>query len=195
MKQISYINTQKKSPLMPVLFGLATAGIAFGALYQTMKIPEPSFWIHQYFAPVYNGTDLFGYMCRSFGAAAFFLTAAFLSGFSAVGQPFGILIMISRGFGVGASAAMMYTLHGGKAVAGMLVFVLPKAVVSLFICGLGIREVLRASSYTLSVWLPEGFREYGKIDIRLYCIKFLVLIIISLIISAGDAMINFMLAG
>lgn len=195
MKQISYINSQKKSPLMPVLFGLAAVGITLGALYQTIKSPEPSFWIHQYFAPVYSGTDLFGYMCRSFWTAALFLAAAFLSGFSAVGQPFGILLIISRGFGVGASAATMYVLHGGTAVAGILVFVLPKAVVSLFICGLAIREALRASTYTLSGWLPEGFREYGKMDIRLYCVKFLVLIIISLIISVGDAMLNFMLAG
>ncbi len=195
MKQISYINNQKKSTLMPVLFFLAAVGIAVGALYQTMKAPEPSFWIHQYFAPIYSETDLFGYMYRSFGTAVFFLLAAFLSGFSAVGQPFGVLLMISRGFGIGASGALMYTIHGGKALAGMLVFVLPKAVLSLLICGLGIREVLRASSYTLSGWLSEGFREYGKMDIRLYCVKFLVLIIISLIISAGDAIINFMLTG
>lgn len=195
MKHIGYINNQKKSPLMTVLFCLAVAGITAGAFYQTIKSPAPSFWIHQYFAPIYSGTDLFDYMCRSFGAAAVFLSAAFLAGFSAVGQPLGIMIMISRGFGIGASGALMYILHGGKAAAGMLFFVLPKAVLSLIICALAVREVLRASSYTLSGWITEGFREYDKTDIRLYCIKFIVLMIISLIISVADAVINFMLAG
>ena len=180
---------------MTILFCFAVAGMIAGALYQTLKSPEPSFWIHQYFAPVYNGTDLFEYMCGSFGSAVVILATAFLSGFSAIGQPVGVFLIIIRGFGIGTSGALMYTLYGGAAAAGMLVFVLPKAVISLFICALGVREVLRASTYTLSGWLPDGFRENNRTDVRLYCLKFLILIILSLIISAADAVINFMLAG
>lgn len=195
MKHISYIKGRSRGPAMTVLCGMAAIGIAAGSVYQAAKAPEPSAWVHQYFAPVYSGIDLFEYMCMGFGITAVLLVAAFLTGFFALGQPLGCFLMIGRGFGIGASGAVMYTLYGGKAAAGMLVFVLPKAILSIFICALGVREMLRASSYTLSGWLPDGFTEHEKTDLRLYCIKFIVLIIISLIISAADAAINFVFAG
>ncbi len=181
--------------MITILCGLAAVGIAVGSVYQTVRSPGPSALIHQYFAPVYIGTDLFEYMCRGFGITVLFLTAAFFMGFFALGQPICCFLMAARGFGIGASGAMMYALHGGKAVAGMLFFVLPKAIFSVFICALAAREAIRASAYTLSGWTPEGFTEHGKTDFRLYCIKFIVLIIISLIISAADAAINFVFAG
>ncbi len=195
MKSVGYISSQKRNSFMVVLYFIAAAGITAGAVYQAMRSPEPSAWIHQYFAPVYTGTDMFDYMCRGFGVTAMFLAAAFLSGFFALGQPLGFLLMLCRGFGVGASGAAMYILHGGKAAAGMLIFVLPKAVPAIIIYSLAVREAFRASSYTFSGWLPEGFREYDKSEIKFYCIKFLVLIIISLIISVADALINFIFAG
>lgn len=195
MKHVSYIKGRDRSPAMPILCGLSAVGTAVGSVYQTVRSPQPTAWIHQFFAPVYSGTDLFEYMCRGFCVTALLLIAAFLTGFFALGQPFGCLIMLFRGFGIGASGAMMYALHGGKAVFGMLVFVLPKALLSIFVCALGVREMMRASSYTLSGWLPDGLNEQEKTDLRLYCIKFIVLIIISLIISAADAAINFVFAG
>lgn len=195
MKSIGYISSQKRNSLMVVLYFVAAVGITVGAVYQVMKSPAPSAWIHQYFAPVYTGTNMFDYMCRWFGVSALFLTAAFLSGFFAFGQPLGFLLILCRGFAVGAAGAAMYTLHGGRAAAGMLIFVLPKAVPALIIYSLAVREALKASLHTLSIWAPEGFREYDKSDMKFYCIKFIVLIIISLIISAADAVINFMFAG
>lgn len=195
MKSIGYISSQKRNSLMVVLYFVAAAGITVGAVYQVIKSPEPSAWIHQYFAPVYTGTDMFDYMCRWFGVSVFFLTAAFFSGFFALGQPLVFMLMLCRGFGVGAAGAAMYTLHGGHAAAGMLIFVLPKAVPAIMIYSLAVREALRASSYTLSGWTPEGFREYERSDIKFYCIKFLVLVILSLIISAADAVVNFIFAG
>ncbi len=178
-----------------MLCGMAAVGITAGSVFQAVKSPKPSAWLHQYFAPIYSGIDLFEYMCRGVGVTVLFLSVLFLTGFFALGQPVGCILMIFRGFAIGTSGAMMYTLHGGKAAAGMFVFVLPKAVLSVFVCALGVREALKASSYTLSGWLPDGFKEHEKTDIKLYCIKFIVLIIISLIISAADAAINYVFAG
>lgn len=195
MKHVSYIKARDARPLVTTLLALAVIGIAVGSVYQAVRSPGSSAKIHQYFAPVYRGTDLFEYMCRGFGISVLFLTAAFIMGFFALGQPVCCFLMVARGFGIGASGTMMYALHSTKAVMGMLLFVLPKAVLSVLICVLGFREAMKASSYTLSGWTPEGFTEHRKTDFKLYCIKFFVLIILSLIISAVDAAINFVFVG
>lgn len=195
MKHIGYIKTKDVRPLFTKLLALAAVGIAAGSVYQAVRSPGSSAWIHQYFAPIYKGTNLFEYMCRGFGISSLFLITAFFMGFFALGQPVCYFLMAVRGFGIGASGAMMYTLHGTKAVMGMLFFVLPKAFFSMLVCALAMREAMKASSYTLSGWTPEGFSEQRKTDFKLYCIKFFVLIILLLIISAVDAAINFVFAG
>lgn len=195
MKHISYIKGRSRGTAITLLCSLSALGIAAGAVFQTMRSPQPTALVHQFFAPIYTGSDLFGYMSKGFGMTAALLGLAFFMGFFAVGHPVGCFIMLFRGFGIGASGAVMYSLYGGKAVFGMLVFVLPKAILLIFVCALGVREALRASSYTLSGWLPEGFDDHEKTDLRLYCIKFIVLIIISLMISAADAAVNFVFAG
>lgn len=195
MKHVGYIKTKDVRPLFTKLLILTAVGIAAGSVYQSVRSPESSAWIHQYFAPVYRETDLFEYMCRGFGISSLFLTVAFFMGFFALGQPVCCFLIAVRGFGIGASGAMMYAFHGAKAVMGMLFFVLPKAVFSVLVCVLAMKEAMKASSYTLSGWMSEGFTEHKKTDFKLYCIKFFVLIILSLIISAMDAAINFVFAG
>ena len=100
-----------------------------------------------------------------------------------------------KGFGIGASVAMLYSSFGAKAAASVSVLVLPKALFSSIVLILGVRELLRASVYTLSCWCAGSRAERQEAGLKLYCIKYLVLILITFIISASDAGINILFAG
>lgn len=158
-------------------------------------MPEPSYWLHQYFAPVFSGINLFEYMRSGILISIAFTAVVFLLGFFAFGQPFGIVLLIYRGFGIGASAAFMYTLYGGKAFGLILITVLPKAAALTFIAVLAVRELIRASVFSLSCWFFENGNESKRMSIQLYCLKFIVLAVMVIIVAAADAAVNFAFAG
>ena len=194
MKHISYIGNRSRKTSIILLSILVIIGIIIGSIYQTVKMPEPSYWLHQYFAPVFKGINLFEYMRSGIFISIAFTAVVFLLGFFAFGQPFGIALLIYRGFGIGASAALMYTLYGGKAFMLILITVLPKAAALTFIAVLAVRELIRASVFSLSCWISENGNDSKRMSIQLYCLKFIVLAVMVIIAAAVDAAINFAFA-
>lgn len=194
MKHISYIGNRSRKTSIILLSILVIIGIIIGSIYQTVKIPEPSYWLHQYFAPVFKGINLFEYMRNGIFISIAFTALVFLLGFFAFGQPFGIALLVYRGFGIGASAALMYTLYGGKAFVLILITVLPKAAALTFIAVLAVRELIRASVFSLSCWISENGNDSKRMSIQLYCLKFIVLAVMVIIAAAVDAAINFAFA-
>lgn len=195
MKHISYIGNRSRKTSVMLLSILVIIGITAGSIYQSINKPEPFYWIHQYFAPVFGGTNLFEYMRNGIFVSMTFIAAAFLLGFFAFGQPFGAALLIYRGFGIGASTALMYSLYGGKAFAAVLVTVLPKAAALTFIAILAVRELIKASVYSLSCWMNENVSDGKRTSIQLYCLKFIVLVVMTLIVAVADAAVNFAFAG
>lgn len=194
MKHISYIGNRSRKTSIILLSILVIIGIITGSIYQTVKMPEPSYWLHQYFAPVFKGINLFEYMRNGIFISIAFTALVFLLGFFAFGQPFGIALLVYRGFGIGASAALMYTLYGGKAFVLILITVLPKAAALTFIAVLAVRELIRASVFSLSCWISENGNDSKCMSIQLYCLKFIVLAVMVIIAAAVDAAINFAFA-
>jgi hypothetical protein len=195
MKHISYIGNRSRKTSVMLLSILVITGIIAGSIYQSVKKPEPFYWLHQYFAPVFSGINLFEYMRNGILISMTFAAAAFLLGFFAFGQPFGAALLIYRGFGIGASTALMYSLYGGKAFAAVLVTVLPKAAALTFIAILAVRELIRASVYSLSCWTTENGGDSKRMSIQLYCLKFIVLAVLTLIVAVADAAVNFAFSG
>lgn len=194
MKHISYIGNRSRKTSIILLSILVIIGIIIGSIYQTVKMPEPSYWLHQYFAPVFKGINLFEYMRNGIFISIAFTALVFLLGFFAFGQPFGIALLVYRGFGIGASAALMYTLYGGKAFVLILITVLPKAAALTFIAVLAVRELIRASVFSLSCWISENGNDSKRMSIQLYCLKFIVIAVMVIIAAAVDAAINFAFA-
>ena len=89
----------------------------------------------------------------------------------------------------------MYTLYGGKAFVLVLITVLPKAAALTFIAVLAVRELIRASVFSLSCWISENGNDSKRMSIQLYCLKFIVLAVMVIIAAAVDAAINFAFAG
>lgn len=194
MKHISYTGNSSRKTSIMLLSIFVITGIIAGSVYQAAKMPEPSYWLHQYFAPVFRGINLFEYMRNGIIISITFTAAVFLLGFFALGQPFGIALLIYRGVGIGASAALMYSLYGGKAFAAILITVLPKAAALTFIAVLAVRELIRASVFSLSCWISENGSDSKRMSIQFYCLKFIVLAVMAVIAAAADAAINFAFA-
>ena len=189
MRRISYTSPCKKSTLIYLLACVIAAGIITGAVYQARLSPSPSAMIHQYSAPVY-GCPVAGYTIKGFLMNALLLFITFVLGFFALGQPFGLLLLFYKGFGTGAAAAILYSSYGTKALAKMMLLTLPKALGLYTIFILAVRELIRASGYTLACWYGNECSDEKSPALKLYILKYLVLVFIAMLISACDAAAN-----
>ena len=118
-----------------------------------------------------------------------FLFAAFLAGLSAVGQPFGLLLLVYRGVGIGVSAGAMYALRGQDAILPVIITFLPIASAVSVISALAVRESVRNSGIIFSFCLSRSEDSYDRPSFRLYCVRFIVLIIFSIFASAVNEVI------
>lgn len=125
----------------------------------------------------------------TFMSIGVFLLAAFAAGLSVFGAPCGLALLVLRGIGIGASVASMYLVYGKGAVLPVLVTVLPRSAAAAFIAVISVREAVRNSGALLAFCLDTETRGERQISFRLYCIRFVVLILFSIFISAADGAI------
>ncbi|MBR1824259.1 MAG: hypothetical protein IJ779_08520 [Ruminococcus sp.] len=166
----------------------AAVGIAFGAVWAAKGQLTESPWLHQYFIPTVRGESLFVSFLHTALSALIFLLAVFLVGTSAAGQPTALALMAYRGFGAGFSAAVVYDTLGLKAVPAVLVHILPKAAGMLIIAVFAVREALRCSC-GLACFFAKGESGDGA-SLGLYAVRFIVLAVISILLSAADTALN-----
>ena len=192
MKHIVKITDRNRTRTSFVtLYGLVIIGIIIGSMYAVKGEHSDSVWANQYFMPLYSGDTLFAVLRNTFISAALAIFIAFWGGLSAVGQPLGAVLLIFRGFGIGVSAAMLYSLCGIKAVPSVIVLILPKAVSVIVVTVLAVRELFRSSGALFAFVIKGEQHEDSRRTFRLYCIKFSVLLLISFFIAAADAALNY----
>ncbi|MGN0622206.1 MAG: stage II sporulation protein M [Porcipelethomonas sp.] len=121
------------------------------------------------------------------------LTLQFVLGFFAIGQPLIIITIIVKGITSGISASAVYLEYGLKGIAVNLALLVPYVILSSFIVIIGARESLRLSAGFLSYAL--GKNDNNKPEVKLYFLKFAVLMFFSLIVSAADSIVTGLLDG
>ncbi|MCC8135360.1 MAG: hypothetical protein LIO40_01590, partial [Ruminococcus sp.] len=149
-------------------------------------------WVHQYFSPIYSGNTVLDVFKNTFFSSALFLVLALLFGFFAVGQPLEIILLTCRCVGIGASVALMYITSGAESFPSVMVLVLPKALVLSFIAALSVREALKLSGLLFAFLFRDEFpdEKTGR-TIKLYFIKFFVLMVMVLLVSVMDSLMNY----
>lgn len=168
------------------------AGVAAGAVIAAAGKGSGSPLLHQFFSPAYSGDTVLEVFRNTFLSGAAFIAALFLLGFFAFGQPLGIAMLIYRGVGIGAAIAQMYAVSGAASLPSVLVLVLPKALIMAFTASLGARELLRLSrTMLLFLFRDELPDEKMSRTIKLYCIKFLVLLFLLLLTALADSAVNY----
>jgi len=185
MKQISTFNNNRKgrtSLLFYITFIII--GIVSGAFISEKESLSSCVWINQCFQMQKSVRSFF-----LLASMILFLFAAFLAGLSAVGQPFGLLLLVYRGVGIGVSAGAMYALRGQDAILPVIITFLPIASAVSVISALAVRESVRNSGIIFSFCLSRSEDSYDRPSFRLYCVRFIVLIIFSIFASAVNEVI------
>ena len=178
-----------------IMYLLLIAGIAAGAVWAVSTGETDRPLLHQYFLPLYNGDTLLAVFRCTLVSLWAYIIAAFLIGTSTVGQPVGILMLLYRGFGIGLSSAAMYINRGASAFPAVALLILPAAAASAAVSVLAVRELLRSSNSLLHHMICGGDHSGSYRGIKLYCLKFAVLLLISLVISAADTFLYYLFSG
>lgn len=170
----------------------AVLGIIIGAITAVSAPDSANVLLHQYFSPIHSGNTLFEVFRNTSVTSILFLSAVFVLGLSAIGQPFGIALLVYRGVGIGFSVALMYLQNGVGALPAVSLLVVPKAVTVIFLSALAVREMLKLSGSLFGFIFREQASDCKNNRIfRLYCIKFAVIAVIMLIVSVLDSALNY----
>ena len=189
MKCIGTINKKETNLLFYYLFIIS--GIIIGS-FCSLRYDISSFYaIDQGFLPLNKDISIVKAFFIVFIPSLFLLLTAFLSGLSAVGQPVELFILIYRGFGIGSAVTSLYTEAGSSAVMQVAVMILPKAVAFSALAALSVKEAVHFSSDMMHYCIYKEGCVNESCSFRAYCIRFIVLIALSLTISASDRVIAY----
>ena len=70
--------------------------------------------------------------------------------------------------------------------------VLPKAAVIFVISALAVRSALKSSAALFCAYRDGDIRDSRELDLMLYCIRFIVLILLALVFSAAVGVFDFL---
>lgn len=183
MKQISTFNTKKDGTSLLFYMIFIIIGIAIGAFISDKSHFSAFIWINQsLFTKSFPLRDSMNTLL----SLILFLGAAYLTGLFAFGRACGLVLLIYRGIGIGVSAALMYVMYGKSAIVPVMITFLPKATAAAFIAAVAVRESVRNSRAIFAFCINRYDSSEKSISFKLYCLRFIVLIIFSIFISAVD---------
>ena len=191
MKNISIYNEQnEKSTSLLLYVAVIISGIVIGSVFRN----ESCF--NKITSAILSG---FSQNCTwiseikdTFVCLFIFAAAAFVIGSSVIGQPLAYGLLLYSGIYIGLITASAYQLYGKEAILPVLTTVLPRAFVLTSVVILAVKEALRSSSYLFSFYLHGDIRENKRISLKLYLVRFLVIIILSLILSAVSGVLFYL---
>lgn len=186
------INTKNRTFLI-LMTAIMTAGIIAGSFTAVFcDFLKASPLAGQYIYPLLSGITLLEIFKNTFLSVSALLGVIFCTGFFAVGQPLSVAMLIYRGFGIGFSSALTYMAFGKSGVYISLIFIAPKILATSVIIMLAVRESLRLSNIIYGYIFREACQENMGKYIKLYCIKFIVLILFVLLTALADCGINYL---
>lgn len=191
-----FTGTESRRICLFLLNAAVAAGVLTGAVIVSagkIDLSEESWLLHQFFSPQYSGNTIMEVFKNTFMSSCLFLAAVFMLGFFSMAQPVGAALLVYRGIGIGASVAELYMKSGAGALPEVLILVVPKAIALSFIASLAVREMLRLScSQFVFLFRDELPEEKMKRTVRLYFIKFFVLLTITAVVSVLDCVISYL---
>lgn len=175
-----------------LLYIIITIGILIGAVYATVK-PVSSPFMHQYLLPEYSGNTIYEVFKNTFISLSVFIIVSFFSGLSAFGQPLGIILLIYRGIGIGISVSSVYLSKGFNGISTICVLILPECITVIIISIVAVREIMRFSKSIFMFMVADG--SHTEKSFRMYCLEFILLLIISFIVAIITSILNYTFSG
>lgn len=193
MKHTGYISgTEKQNNGFFMLCIAEITGIIIGSFIAVSH--KDNEILRQNICPVLHGATLLEIFRNTLVSSLIFIVTAFFSGLFAFGQPVGIMLIIVKGAEIGMSAAFIYAEKGLSAIPAVMMLNVPKAVALSAVAVLAVREVIR-NSLALLHFLTSGEHSSEQVNLKLYCLKYLILIVIIFIISMADSLMNYIFVG
>lgn len=183
MRSISLSNDKRiKGTSLPLYISVIIAGIIIGAAIQnTTFFDNIQIKINCLFM---EKCSVIAEVRTTFICLLFFVAAAFLAGSSAIGQLLAYFLLLFSGIYTGYITASVYQIYGKSAFITILTTVIPRSAALITVVILSVREALRSSFYLFEFYLHGDVRENRRITLKLYCVRFLVIILLSLFFSA-----------
>ena len=147
------------------------------------------------FVDVRSSGDLEEILVRSFFSSTVFLAVVFLSGFSSLGQPLAVAVLMLRGMGWGVAMSQLYSIYGGHGALLSAMFVLLPAVITAAALMMAAREAVAMSNILLCIVFSEGQHSGLRQTVRLYAVKFLVLEAAAAVAAALECLLTIIFAG
>lgn len=158
------------------------------ALYYTKGLFES-------FISLRQSQGFFSVFFSSLGSVLILLIIVFISGLSAAGIPISFAVLIYKGLGIGLTCGYLYSSYGLNGLLFSTAIIVPHAFISSVALILACRESCRMSMFIFSQLLPES--KYYKLwnDFKLFCRRYLVILVISIISCFIDAMLSKLFIG
>lgn len=147
------------------------------------------------FVDVRSSGDLGEILVRSFVSSTVFIAVVFLSGFSALGQPLAVAVLLLRGMGWGVAMSQLYSLYGGHGALLSAVFVLLPAVITAAALMIAAREAVAMSNILLCIVFSDRQHNGLRQTVRLYAVKFLVLEAAAAVAAGLECLLTIIFAG
>lgn len=174
-----------------LLTAFFTAGMAFGAVL--VKSSADHEWLEHLldllreYSLLRSTQSLFTTMCNSMLANLLYLVIAFAAGLCAVGLPLLMLLPFIRGLGLGAVFGYLYSVQALAGVGYCLLILLPGAILSTATLLIGCREGITMSFDVFTVMNGKKMPDHYH-SLRLYCVRFGILLVLLLCASLADAL-------
>ena len=178
----------RASRITTVLAVVFLAGVGYGAILSGMLDRDTAAALEQITRGFLSGRAESGFwevFLRALGTSLLLGCAVFLSGFSAVGQPFAVFILLFRAVGLGMSMGYFYTVLSGEGILLALFLLLPAGALSGYALLLGCREALRLSGRFFGA-MTKGTALSPK-TFRIYAVKFLIIALMLVLAALLDA--------
>ncbi|MDF2567696.1 MAG: hypothetical protein K0R90_1152 [Oscillospiraceae bacterium] len=187
----------KKNRLFLVLIVMFFIGMVYGAIVirnGSQNLIGTLSFMTDGFVSKRSGQTLLSTLVGSFSSNFIFIFILFLMGFSAISQPFIFFSPCFYGLGVGLSMGYMYTYYGLKGVGFCGVMILPHACISALAIVLASKESIRLSNLFLSSVIKKIEGEISLKSIKLYCAKYLVILVFIIASAIIDSSFSFLFA-
>lgn len=186
----------KRTRVVTVLFLILMSGVLLGTVL-FRNSPDRTVYtadaLCHGFIKVSSSQTVLSVFIRSVTWTSFLLTVLFVLGFCGISQPLELLVLLWRGTALGISVSYMYSVYEIKGTLISALMILPHAVMTSVILVFAVREALRASGlYILHISGRTTDPDEAQHQMKLYFIRFAVLMAASLVSSVADTVLTYL---
>lgn len=177
---------------------LFIVGMVYGTLLiksQPVNLLKQLNIITKEYASSQRKESILSLMVNSFCSSFVFLLLPYLFGYSPIGQAGTLLVPLFKGLGLGATLGHLYLTFGLKGIGYSALIIVPQTVIALFAIMIACRESIKLSNLFFINILPDREKMVTTQTIKMYNIKYGILMFFILISAIVDAVFVVLFSG